>query len=164
MVVCGRTLFFNLRTIPISHIKQNNVQLVKTDIKKGIDINRLEVGWTALMFAAAFNAQDVLNYLLPLNENIEEKNKALFVAIRYDNIEIANLLIEKGADVNAKDDFGDPVIFSAVYPVRAKSVEIVKFLIEHGALVNAKMHSGELIKDFVYDPGLKKYFQDHGAK
>ena len=53
------------------------------------------------------------------------------------DVEIARLLIENGANVNAEGENGDTPLH------RVKDVEIAKVLIENGANVNAKNNEGD---------------------
>ncbi len=57
------------------------------------------------------------------------------VSIDYRNDEIAKLLIQKGANVNARDEFGSTALLSAVYFDNNK--EIIELLLNKGADVNA---------------------------
>ncbi len=53
------------------------------------------------------------------------------------NPEVARLLIEKGADVNAQDRDGRTVLMAAL-----RSFELERLLVENGANVNAKDNDG----------------------
>ncbi len=55
--------------------------------------------------------------------------------------EIVKLLVEKGADVNAKDNDGQTVLHRAAYE---RNLDVVKWLVEEkGADVNAKDNNGK---------------------
>ena len=57
-------------------------------------------------------------------------------------LKTVTLLVENGADVNAKDSDGKPVIFSALVGTRPVDLEILKFLISKGADVNIRDAQG----------------------
>ena len=61
----------------------------------------------------------------------------LFIASEKGHLDIVKLLIDKGADVHAKDTFGKTALNLA-----SQRLEIVKLLIEKGAEVNAKTKKG----------------------
>ncbi len=93
-----------LKSIPVKYIKQNNVGKVREAIQKGAHVN-WQMGslrWTALMYAARFDARDVVRLLVQEGANIEAKNAsgrtAFMEAVTFGNIELANILIEYGAD------------------------------------------------------------------
>jgi ankyrin repeat protein len=54
----------------------------------------------------------------------------LLFAAESGNLELAKLLVERGADVNAKSDDGLTVLS---YAYNSNNKELVKFLKEHGA-------------------------------
>ena len=54
-------------------------------------------------------------------------------------LEIVKLLIDKGADINAKDDIGQTVLIDAAW---GGSLDVVKFLIDKGLDVNAGNQGG----------------------
>ena len=74
-----------------------------------------------------------------VNELDEDGNTPLYIAAEYGHLEIAKLLLENLAYVNAKNEDGNSCLFSAIaYSHR----DIVKLLIEHGADVNAQNKFG----------------------
>ena len=87
------------------------------------------------------NIKAVKQYLAAgVDVNIEDdsdryKFTPLLIAAQYNQMEIAKLLIDKGANVNVKDADGDTPLKSAAY---AGHKEIVELLIAYGADVNLK--------------------------
>ena len=61
--------------------------------------------------------------------------KALIDAAMDGNFEKVKLLIEKGADIDAKDNDG---VTALMYVSRAGDLEIAKYLVENGTDINAK--------------------------
>ena len=65
---------------------------------------------------------------------------ALFPAARYNRTDVIRLLLQKGADVNKRDRFGDtPVHYAAM----DNSTEAIAMLIEHGASINITNNRGD---------------------
>ena len=63
----------------------------------------------------------------------------LYTAVWRDIPEAARILIDAGADVNAEDSGGDPLLYAAVWPGHTAMVQI---LVDAGADVNAKDSGG----------------------
>ena len=64
---------------------------------------------------------------------------ALMLASKYGELKIVKLLLEKGADINAKDNRGyTPLSEASIYG----QLEVAKLLLEKGANVNAKDNDG----------------------
>ncbi len=91
----------------------------------------------------------------------------LFYAIIEDNaMELVKLLVEAGADVNAKDDRGHPMLFWAIIE-DDNAVELVKLLVEAGADVNAKDDHGNSMLDWAIieeNPVIIQILVDAGAE
>jgi ankyrin repeat protein len=63
---------------------------------------------------------------------------ALQFAALLREVEIVRMLLEKGADVNAKDNSRSTALHWAIGTGKPRSVEVVRMLLEKGADVNAK--------------------------
>jgi len=97
---------------------------------------------TPLYYATAFDLISVVDQLLAQEHDPNELGGRdacpLFVAIENRNLEIAELLISKGADVNVKDPVkNDTALHRAV---ARKDTDSVRFLLQRGA--DHKVHNG----------------------
>ncbi|MDE0939654.1 MAG: ankyrin repeat domain-containing protein [Pirellulales bacterium] len=116
--------------------KEGDSAKVKQLLDKGVDINiygstvGVDFGCTALFWAAANN-----------------------------HIDTVDLLIEKGAYIDAGAGIGGSPLARAAYEGH---VEIVELLIEHGANVNAKDGTGRSVLDAA-DDSVAPILQRHGA-
>jgi uncharacterized protein len=116
-------------------------------------------GWTALMYAARQNAMDSVAALADTHADLnattkQEGTTALQVAIINIHYDLANLLLEKGADPNVVDNSGMTALYAAV-DMRAPAnmltrpephlrdqmdaVGIIKSLLAHGANPNIQL-------------------------
>ncbi len=71
----------------------------------------------------------------PNQKDAKNENYLLHIAARKGHSDIVKYLIERGADVNAKDYFQRSALHLAS---RLRHFDIIQFLIENGADVNAK--------------------------
>ncbi|MDB4808156.1 ankyrin repeat domain-containing protein [Verrucomicrobia bacterium] len=88
----------------------------------------------------------------------------LHYAAMFGRKEIAELLIAKGADVNAKDEAGRTPLYEAAWQGRG---EIAELLIAKGADVNAKNEDGKTPLDSAIPrkrPGIAGLLRKHGGK
>ncbi len=126
----------------ISFIESGNFQTIKKLIEsKSLDVNyNLDIDEysksTPLIQAIKYKQTDIINYLLENNADVNLKEELTgftpLMASLHD-ITITELLIEKGADIEAKDDDG---INALVYASTYNNEEMVKFLLEKGADAN----------------------------
>ncbi|ODS30639.1 MAG: Ankyrin [Candidatus Scalindua rubra] len=103
-----------------------------------------EEGWTPLYLASGAGHRNVAEFLIArrasvnANDNIA-KGTPLLAAALLGQIDVARLLCDKGADVNAKALKGmTPLIFAAMHG----HTEIVKLLLSKGADVDATSNRG----------------------
>jgi ankyrin repeat protein len=122
---------------------------------------KAEYGRTPLHEAVA--PSEYSGNFIELSEIEIEGEVQLVLALR-EQPESVKLLIEEGANVNARDYSGQtPLHFAAVYG-RMASTEL---LIENGANVNAKDHNGDTPLAIAVKIGHKevvKFLRKHGAK
>lgn len=95
-----------------------------------------ENGWTALHWAAVKGNNNMVSYLIEEGANVnapaetDMNQTPLMLAINFGRISAAKLLIDLGADVNIKDDFGATALN---YAFLTKNRELVKYLVNHDA-------------------------------
>jgi len=69
----------------------------------------------------------------------------LIWAATYNQVKVAKVLLERGADVNAREKDGGTALMCAAKDGNVKSV---KFLLEHGADVHIKSNDGNTALDW----------------
>ena len=116
-------------------IKNGNIEMIKLLVNYGYPITNETVSYAAQK-AIEFHQTEVLNYFLNKGLDINDIDKnlgrtLLEASCQFDDIEVAKLLIEKGADENG---FGASV--PLISAVQSGNVEMVKLLIDNGADVN----------------------------
>jgi len=116
-------------------------------------------GWTALMYAARQNSMEAVSALADVHADLnattkQEGTTALQIAIINIHYDLANLLLERGADPNVVDSTGMTALYSAV-DMRAPAnmltrpephlhdqldvLGIMKSLLAHGANPNLQL-------------------------
>jgi ankyrin repeat protein len=111
-----------------------NFELVKKLVNKGADIAK------AMPWAAGHGQRQILDFMLQRNPGKPAINQSLHSVVRTDHIDITQLLLEKGADVNFID--GSTVLIEAVSS-NSPNIEQVKLLLSKGADINLKGYDSE---------------------
>lgn len=110
---------------------------------------------TPLIKASKEGNYQAVQKLIDAGANINEPDSkegynALFYAVEYGQLEVVNILISKGANLESKDSLGmTPLAFAANYGYNSPNADnIIKMLIKSGANINAKSPGGETVLDF----------------
>lgn len=143
----------------------NNLEIVKLLVENGADVNFYKGGSTALISACEYSHErniDVIKYLVSKNANINAQdnegdtalNKTLDTSdegsIDILDFEIANFLIEQGADVNIKNKREyTPLIYLGMgegnfnnKSFQEYRIKLAEVLLEKGADINAQDYNG----------------------
>lgn len=130
------------------------VDTAKVLLEEGADLHYLRnnVGWSALMVASAAGHVDVVKMLLdkgadPLRK--DENNMCAFLQACYEgNIEVAELLLERGGHVNPQSSEDDPPLVVSCISSENASAKLVELLLKRGADVNTPDTMGTTALDF----------------
>ncbi len=123
-------------------IKANDVKQVETLLKKGADPYEYisTYPYHIMCYAAAFSDSNMLQHLLKNSSDVDKpcytvQITPLMSASAYSNIDNMELLVKKGANVNAKQiGMFEPNVL--LYALSAKQSESALWLIDHGADIN----------------------------
>jgi len=112
-------------------------------------------GFTPLIFATYFENEEITNFLIEKNADIDAKdnsgNTALIGVCFKGNAPIADLLIEKGADVNATNKNGtSPLIFATQY----EKENVIMSLLNASANKTIKDNEGKTAYDYALEKRL----------
>ena len=123
----------------VSAVLDGKLQDVKYLVESDADIDaRNDWGWTALMVAAGnVNAMDDGYPLIVWT--VRRRNLQDFIYAN-DKLEIATYLVERGADVKARDMYGRTALHIATWYGRA---DVAKVLVAAGADIDAQDKWGE---------------------
>ena len=117
---------------------------VQEFIEQGTAIDANDgANWTALVWAVNAGQIEVAEFLINNNSDVNiaygrQNQSLLHQAAQTDSVELIELLIDKGIDVNVKNRTGQTPLHLAC---RSGNKEVVELLIDKGADVNAKAQS-----------------------
>ena len=145
----------------LGDVSQGNTKAVKAYLDKGGNVNlQDEPGMTPLHHAVNGNWDgtnfDTINLLINRGADVNAIDDTHHTPLHMaSNKEIAELLINAGANVNAKTErTGETLLFSAAWGAAQgaqksfeKYIKLTKMLIAKGADLNVKLKSGSMIDD-----------------
>lgn len=146
-----------------------NLPVVDSCLAAGADVNARDVNEVpAIIIAANTGNQEIVKKLLTAGADINIRSPlyynstALMEVAANQNVEMAKLLIDNGADVHLVDSFGDPAINWASY---YGHVPLVDLLVQKGASWEVESEHGSAIEVAMkqWNDELLSYFIDKGA-
>jgi len=164
----------------VAAVLANDLKKIKQLIGDGADVNwTINGGMTVLMFAAERSSFETVKLLIEKGADVNAVNTyfyngprvkcfqpwvkndyhdghnktALFYALNNPDLKVTELLLDKGANINAKDISGETVLMYAIDDKNRP--QIIKLLIAKGANINAK--------DIKGSPQMIKLLIDRGA-
>ncbi|MBR2611488.1 MAG: ankyrin repeat domain-containing protein [Clostridia bacterium] len=110
-------------------------------------------GETALMWASFYGHYPIVEWLLAHKADITLTSDVGYTALHYavqeNRLEVAELLLKKGANPNARDKYGNTPLFRT----NQNRLEMIKLLLVHGADPTIPNNSGISVRDaFTYRP------------
>ncbi len=132
-----------------------NIELIQYLVEsKGANINNtMNNGNTLLHSAANSEIAEISEYLIQKNLDPNSNNKdnetplhKLCDNVSENNVAIAEVLINGGADINAKDTFGNTPLISAIM---TNNTQLVAHLIQKGADLKIKNNDGKNAEDIM---------------
>ena len=130
-------------TILMEAFGSSSVEMVRLLIAKGADIHFKSVelhGWTALHSAVKEGYKDIAELLIQKGVDVNAGPRTpLHEAAKRRSRDVAELLIQKGADVNAKDHVGGTPLYNAI---QRRNLGMTQLLISKGADLNIKSNDG----------------------
>lgn len=143
------------RTALMEAAWEHNIQKIEYLLKYGADVNiKNEDGSTALLYSLrrGYMPQNIKIIKLLLQHgadaNAQDKYVTCLMSAIYDQdgleLQLAELLLKYGADVNQKNYEGQTALFKVFMGTEdKKQIDIIKLLLQHGADVNIKDRYGQ---------------------
>ncbi len=150
-------------------IDDENLQLVKFMLDKGIDVNAsTEGGWTPLLEAADGGSLEIMQLLIDRGANVNKGNQKgwtpLMEAAEEGHLAMVKLLLDQGVDPDQPNRWGATALMQAA---DEGNLEVAKLLIDRGADVNLLDKEGHTALTAAIDEGHQGMVQlliDKGAK
>jgi len=135
-------------------VSNGKLEVAKILVSNGANVNTVdEDGRPPLFEAVAEGSKEMVQFLLDKGASIAVNLKSggvLHKCVEWDNADLANLFIQRGADVNARDNSKNtPLILAAA----KNKPELVKILLKHGADPNVRNKKDQTALNRLYYKG-----------
>lgn len=132
-------------------IKNNQLDVIKNKINKGLSVNfQDKAGNTLLHYACLDNKIDIAKFLVENGANIEAKENDGFRPIHVNHSpEFVYFFLSKGVNINSQTNEGDTILHMlAIQEIKSEKeyeerINFLKDLIENGANPNVENNTGE---------------------
>jgi ankyrin repeat protein len=158
--VNARTTSTNASTVLCFAAQKDDPDLLDVLVQHGAQINaRGQNGLTALYVAVMRNNERSVKYLIAKGARLDQLAymdarghlyTALMVAAFNGNVRLTELLLNNGANLEKRNNFGNTALMEAAL---APQPEQLKFMIEHGANVNARSPKGHTALTYAVESG-----------
>ncbi len=118
-------------------IRQNNLEIAKATLADfGIDAGDGD-GRTAIINAVIENKPVFIKWLIDKGADINHLDRKGYTALHFAasmrSVELAAMLLKKGADPNLQDEHGNSPLWTAVFSSMGEDISIVKILLKYNA-------------------------------
>jgi ankyrin repeat protein len=138
-----------------------NADIARMLVEAGANINDDSAGYTLLKLAVEDEDEDLVRAVLAMGADTEAppySEKALYLAARADNLNIARMLLETGANPNGQNVDG-------WFPLeQVRSVEMAALLLDSGADITLSDENGAEVLESINDPEVARYLLSRGAR
>ncbi len=140
----------------LTALKQNRpTEILDLLLKRGIDIEEIMEGRTALIYACENGSPAQVSYLLKKNASVLRKGRSgktplMAAAYAHQPASVLQALIAKGSKINQNDDRGrSAVMYAASHGTIGQKLETIVFLQKNGAKISGTSKSGETLADIL---------------
>ena len=163
-ILCNSTSINDSMLLHVA-TKYKQVEVAKLLISYEADVNAQDkTGNTPIYYAIENVHLKMINLLLTNKASVKDNPELLNTAVKKNCIEIIEILLQHGADINASDKYGITALHCTASDkcvdeyTDANNIneDIAKLLLSRGANVNAQTNSGKTILDSaIYDGNVK---------
>lgn len=152
-------------------VKKGYADVVACFVDKKVDVDEMDKrGNSLLTYACAYGYKDIVRCLVEHGAHVNHRTKEGRTPLMYavgssQDAGLVEYLIQNGADINAKDNYGNSVLMCAC---AVENARIVELLVSNGAKVDTRNREGSTPLMYVCnwkeeDVCMVRYLCEHGA-